>query len=78
MDDIYGDVYDKKRLAPGAITEVDEKRLLHNCTTLGGNSGSAVVDLATGDALGLHFSGSFLRTNTRSALTSCNSDWKRS
>src|SRR5262249_3559703 len=38
-------------------------RVLHNCTTLGGNSGSVVVDLKSGEALGLHFSGGFLRTN---------------
>lgn len=63
MRRIYGDVFDKKRLAPGAITDVDTNRVMHNCTTLGGNSGSVVVDLKTGDALGLHFSGSFLRTN---------------
>jgi endonuclease G len=63
MKQIYGEVYDKKRLAPGAITDVDEDRVLHNCTTLGGNSGSLVLDLATGEAVGLHFSGSFLRTN---------------
>ena len=63
MEQIYGEVYDKKRLAPGAITNVDAQRVLHNCTTLGGNSGSLVLDLTTGDALGLHFSGSFLRTN---------------
>jgi endonuclease G len=63
MQEIYGKIYDKKRLAPGAITGVDETNVHHNCTTLGGNSGSAVVDLSTGEALGLHFSGSFLRTN---------------
>jgi endonuclease G len=60
---IYGEIFDKKRLAPGAITDVDQDRVLHNCTTLGGNSGSVVVDLQSGEALGLHFSGSFLRTN---------------
>jgi endonuclease G len=63
MKQIYGEVFDKKRLAPGAITNVDQDRVLHNCTTLGGNSGSVVIDLQTGEALGLHFSGSFLRTN---------------
>jgi endonuclease G len=63
MKQIYGDVYDKKRIAPGAITEADDDRVLHNCTTLGGNSGSVVVDLDTGEAIGLHFSGSFLRAN---------------
>lgn len=63
MEDIYGKVYNKKRLAPGGVTKLEELRLLHNCTTLGGNSGSAVVDLDTGEALGLHFSGKFLDTN---------------
>ena len=63
MERIYGNVYNKKRLAPGGITGVEALRVLHNCTTLGGNSGSALIDLDSGAALGLHFSGSFLRTN---------------
>jgi endonuclease G len=63
MEDIFGKTYNKKRLAPGGITSVEEARILHSCTTLGGNSGSAVIDLDTGEALGLHFSGSFLATN---------------
>jgi endonuclease G len=63
MENIFGKTYNKKRLAPGGITSVEATRLLHSCTTLGGNSGSAVIDLDTGEALGLHFSGSFLATN---------------
>ena len=63
METIFGKIYNKKRLAPGSVTNVEQTRVLHNCTTLGGNSGSAVVDLDTGQALGLHFSGSFLATN---------------
>ena len=63
MKQIYGEIFDKKRLAPGSITQTDDQRVFHNCTTLGGNSGSVVLDLTTGEALGLHFSGSFLRTN---------------
>lgn len=63
MERIYGKVYNKKRLAPGGITRVDAMRIWHNCTTLGGNSGSAVFDLEKGKAVGLHFSGSFLATN---------------
>jgi endonuclease G len=63
MARIYGDVYDVKRLAPGSLTKVDENYVYHDCTTLGGNSGSAVIDLKTGQALGLHFSGSFKKTN---------------
>lgn len=63
MERIYGSTYNKKRLAPGGVTRTDATRILHDCTTLGGNSGSAVVDLETGKALGLHFSGTFLTTN---------------
>jgi endonuclease G len=63
MERIYGKIYNKKRLAPGGITRVEQIRLLHNCTTLGGNSGSVVFDLDNGQAVGLHFSGTFLATN---------------
>ncbi|MEM7226309.1 MAG: DNA/RNA non-specific endonuclease [Pseudomonadota bacterium] len=63
MQRIYGGKYNKKRVAPGAVTAVTGPRVLHNCTTLGGNSGSAVIDLDSGEALGLHYSGSFMRTN---------------
>lgn len=63
MERIYGRIYNKKRLAPGGITQIDRERVLHDCTTLGGNSGSAVLDLDTGEAIGLHFGGWFLKTN---------------
>ncbi|MES0020235.1 DNA/RNA non-specific endonuclease [Mesorhizobium sp. M0036] len=63
MERIYGKVYNKKRLAPGGVTRVESTRIWHNCTTLGGNSGSLVFDLDKGHAVGLHFSGSFLATN---------------
>jgi endonuclease G len=63
MLQIFGNVFDKKRFAPGAVTEVEEVRLHHDCSTLGGNSGSVVLDLTTGEALGLHFSGGFMRSN---------------
>ena len=63
MERIYGRIYNKKRLAPGGVTRVEARRLLHNCTTLGGNSGSVVLDLDSGEALGLHYSGSFLAAN---------------
>jgi endonuclease G len=63
MSAIFGDVYNKKRLAPGGVTKLEDVRLWHDCSTLGGNSGSAVLDLETGEAIGLHFSGCFLKTN---------------
>ena len=63
MQSIFGNVYDKKRLAPGQITKVQKDVVFHDCSTLGGNSGSVVLDLATGHAVGLHFAGRFLEAN---------------
>ncbi len=63
MQSIFGDVYDKKRLAPGQITQAKPDVVFHDCSTLGGNSGSVVLDLVTGEAVGLHFAGRFLEAN---------------
>ena len=60
---VFGDVYDKKRLAPGEILKVTDSEIEHDCSTLGGNSGSAVISLATGEALGLHFAGLYMEAN---------------
>jgi V8-like Glu-specific endopeptidase len=63
MAKIFGNVFDKKRFAPGFVTGLEADALTHDCTTLGGNSGSAVLDLLTGEAAALHFSGVFLKSN---------------
>jgi endonuclease G len=63
MHAIFGDVFDTKRLAPGQVTGTQPGILLHDCSTLGGNSGSVVLDLITGQAVGLHFAGRFLEAN---------------
>lgn len=63
MISIFGEVFDKKRLAPGKVTGVNEINILHDCSTLGGNSGSVVFDLATGKAVALHYAGRFLDAN---------------
>lgn len=63
MDQIFGNVYDKKRLAPGQLMEPRDDALLHDCSTLGGNSGSVLLSLETGEAVGLHFAGRFLQSN---------------
>jgi S1-C subfamily serine protease len=56
--EIFGDdVYDKKRFAPGRVMSVDGNRIKHDCSTLGGNSGSVLLDLKTGKAVGLHHGG---------------------
>jgi endonuclease G len=63
MEEIFGNVYDKKRLAPGQLTGSDSTSVRHDCSTLGGNSGSVVMSLKTGEAVGLHFAGRFLTGN---------------
>ncbi len=63
MDRIFGNVYNKKRLAPGQLTASGQNEIQHDCSTLGGNSGSVVLGLKSGEAVGLHFSGQFLKAN---------------
>lgn len=63
MNQIFEGVFDRKRLAPGLVTGRQPGTIPHDCSTLGGNSGSAVIDLQSGEAVGLHFAGLFLKTN---------------
>ena len=67
---IFGDVYNVKRVQPGEMMSVapEEGVFLHDCSTLGGNSGSCVVDLDSNRVLGLHFSGKYLKFNRAVAL----------
>ncbi|HJT68028.1 MAG TPA: phospholipase D-like domain-containing protein [Pyrinomonadaceae bacterium] len=60
---VFGEVYDKKRLAPGQVIQFSGNELLHDCSTLGGNSGSVVLDLESGEAVALHYAGLFPRAN---------------
>lgn len=71
QDKIFDGRYFVKRLAPGKVRErasvqsfenkVDA--LTHNASTLGGNSGSAVVCVKTGKVIALHFAGVYLVAN---------------
>jgi endonuclease G len=71
QDKLFDRTYQVKRLQPG---EIDGGLLTgsfghmvqaasHDCSTLGGNSGSALIDLETGEVFGLHFGGRYLDTN---------------
>lgn len=65
MRRIFSGVYNVKRLRPGTVIAVDPAAELftHDCSTLGGNSGSCVVDLVTHEVAGLHFRGRYLEAN---------------
>lgn len=60
MGQIYGNLHDKKTLAPGFLTRLEDMQLCHDCIVPGSNSGALVVDLDSGQAVGLHASGGFL------------------
>jgi hypothetical protein len=81
---IFGDRYYVKRLQPGTIMATPAAAsvrfspcssgadpadiVFHDASTLGGNSGSAVIDLDTNQVIGLHFAGSYLEYNQAVAL----------
>jgi endonuclease G len=65
MRKYFGDIYNVKRFAPGLVTQSEPGLLLmHDCTTLGGNSGSPLISLEQNAVVGLHFSGTFASGNS--------------
>ena len=61
---IFTNIFDVKRLAPGELTGLGSGfYFTHDCTTLGGNSGSPVIDVESGSVVGLHFAGEYLQEN---------------
>lgn len=71
QDDLFSGRYGVKRLQPGelhgAVSTASFGKVVlaagHDCSTLGGNSGSAVVDLDTGEVVALHFGGAYHQMN---------------
>ena len=69
--DLFGGRYGVKRLQPGELQGTIQvgsfgklvSAASHDCSTLGGNSGSAVVDLASGEVVALHFGGRYHEEN---------------
>jgi pimeloyl-ACP methyl ester carboxylesterase len=69
---IFRKIFGRKRLMPGYMTGFADVKTKwnamlhaakHDASTLGGNSGSAVIDLTTGFVLSLHFGGEYLKAN---------------
>lgn len=57
LDLIFENIYDVKRLSPGKITKTETQDIKHDCSTTGGNSGSAILDIESGEVVALHYSG---------------------
>jgi len=56
---VFGNADGSKRWSPGYVTSVDEADRVfeHDCSTLGGNSGSCVLRAGSHAVVGLHFGG---------------------
>ena len=71
QDKIFGGVYYVKRLQPGVVRarakvqsfENEVNAMTHDASTLGGNSGSAIIDVNSGEVVALHFAGEYLKAN---------------
>lgn len=60
MEKYFKGLYDVKRFAPGKMMPVEPGTVLsHDCTTLGGNSGSPILSLDRNKVVGLHFAGAY-------------------
>jgi endonuclease G len=71
QNEIFGGRFNVKRMQPGRVNAKANLRsfgkmvetLTHDSSTLGGNSGSAVIDTTTGKIVALHFAGIYLEAN---------------
>ena len=71
QDRIFDRQFNVKRLQPGKLRVRERIRsfeqvvdaVTHDSSTLGGNSGSALVHVHTGQVVGLHFAGLYLKAN---------------
>ena len=67
---IFGDVYNVKRLAPGQLRPPRDGLILHDCSTLGGNSGSPVIWEQMNQAVGIHTHGGCTSSGGQNSGTS--------
>ena len=71
QDSIFERKYFVKRLQPGIVRDRGKVRsfenvvnaLTHDASTLGGNSGSAIIDVDSAQVVALHFAGEYLKAN---------------
>jgi endonuclease G len=71
QDRIFSSQYNVKRLQPGVLRKRADicsfanvvNAVTHDSSTLGGNSGSAILDVETNQVLALHFAGEYLKAN---------------
>jgi S1-C subfamily serine protease len=67
---LFADGFGVLRASPGEVTGQHGDMFFHDCSTLGGSSGSPVVSLATQRVVGVHADGFFLARNEAIEATS--------
>ena len=67
----FQDLYDVKRYAPGKVMQPlgTDRVFSHDCTSLGGNSGSPLLRLRDGKVVGLHYAGRYGVANSAVGVT---------
>jgi glutamyl endopeptidase len=60
---IFGTRFGVKRAAPGEVVTTETADFAHDCSTLGGNSGSPILSMDDAGVVGLHKEGIFMFRN---------------
>lgn len=60
---LFGGKFGVKRAAPGEVLKSTAQSIFHDCSTLGGNSGSPILSMKTARVVGLHREGFFMFRN---------------
>jgi V8-like Glu-specific endopeptidase len=60
---LFGDRFGVKRAAPGEILSTANQAIYHDCSTLGGNSGSPILSMDQARVVGIHRNGFFMYRN---------------
>ena len=60
---LFGEIFGLKRAAPGLIVGENTDHYFHDCSTLGGNSGSPLLSMKDASLVGLHHEGKFTYRN---------------
>lgn len=60
---LFGGKFGVKRAAPGEVLRSSRASIFHDCSTLGGNSGSPILSMKTARVVGLHRDGFFMYRN---------------
>jgi len=60
---IYNGIFGVKRAAPGKVVSVEDGEITHDCSTLGGNSGSPMLSMVDARVAAVHSEGMFMYVN---------------